>query len=43
MIAASAAWFAGSLFGLLPETSLRTIASVAVAGCLLTAIGYWET
>lgn len=42
--------FAGQLLGLIPvdmlsfagQSAFRTIASIAVGGCLLIAIGCWE-
>lgn len=42
--------FGAGLFGLWPvfevvyfgQTGLRGVASLAVAGCLLAAIGFWE-
>lgn len=50
LLVTAAALFLGGVLGLLPvfETSvfgqsgLRGLASLAVAGCLLAAIGFWE-
>lgn len=50
LLVTAAAFFLGGVLGLLPvfETSvfgqsgLRGLASLAVAGCLLAAIGFWE-
>lgn len=50
LLVASATLFAGQLFGLVPvdaltfagQSAFRTIASAAVGGCLMIAIGCWE-
>lgn len=50
LLIAAVALFAGQVLGLMPsdalsiggQNSLRTVASVAVGGCLMIAIGCWE-
>jgi hypothetical protein len=50
MLIPSGFYFALGLLGLVPtaflavgsSSGLRTVASVAVAGCILAAIGYWD-
>ena len=51
LLITAVALFAGQILGLMPadalsiggQNSLRTVASVAVGGCLLIAIGCWES
>lgn len=50
LICLAAIWFLGGLTGLLPidaaafggHSAIRGIGSIAVVGCLLAAIGYWD-
>lgn len=50
LLAIAALLFLGGLTGLVPvfetkvfgQSGLRGLASIAVAGCLLAAIGFWE-
>ena len=50
MLVPSGFYFALGLVGLVPtaflavgsSSGLRTVASIAVAGCILAAIGYWD-
>ncbi|MDX1405760.1 MAG: hypothetical protein R3192_14535 [Woeseiaceae bacterium] len=50
LLAVSGAFLVGSLLGIFSmefvaigqQSGLRTLAAVAVVGCLLAAIGYWD-
>lgn len=50
LICIAAIWFLGGLTDLLPidaaafggHSAIRGIGSIAVVGCLLAAIGYWD-
>lgn len=50
LLLAATLLFAGQLLGLIPgdtlsfagQSAFRTIASIAVGGCLMVAIGCWE-
>jgi hypothetical protein len=51
LIVSSVTWLVGGLVGILPtdmveiagHSGLRAIGSIAVAGCMLGAIGSWES